>query len=115
MNITRVDLLGAVEKVVELLVNNEFEALSALTNGIRLDSTQMSEAISSYGRNLVMPPTGAYMSMDAIEVTGAKPRKWSVVMPLWTREEGRSDLAVELTLVERVGHWDVELDDIRVR
>lgn len=35
-------------------------------------------------------------------------------MPLWTIEEGRSDLSLELTLVENDKTISIELDDIHV-
>jgi hypothetical protein len=35
-------------------------------------------------------------------------------MPLWTREEGRSDLSVEITLIAQNGDFRIELDDIHV-
>lgn len=53
---------------------------------------------------------------DIVEVRGAVPPTWSVVVPVYTREEGRSDLSVELTIVELNGErYGVALDNIRVR
>ncbi len=40
-------------------------------------------------------------------------RQWAVAMPLWTKEEGRSDLRIELTIMD-ANPVVVEIDDIHV-
>jgi hypothetical protein len=35
-------------------------------------------------------------------------------MPLWTKEEGRSDLTLELTVTMGANDTQIELDDIHV-
>jgi hypothetical protein len=52
--------------------------------------------------------------MEVAAVREVKPPRWSIIMPLWTAEEGRSDLSLELTLVENGETTNVELDDIHV-
>jgi hypothetical protein len=52
--------------------------------------------------------------MNVVEIKNAKPNRWSIAMPLWSKEEGRSDLTVEITVIEREGGELVELDDIHV-
>ena len=53
--------------------------------------------------------------VETTRIVGAEPPAWSVVVPLWTREEGRSDLTAELTLTESsAGEIDLELDDLHV-
>ena len=52
--------------------------------------------------------------MDVIEVKNAQPRRWSIAMPLWTQEEGRSDLTLEITVIEQQNDFLVELDDIHI-
>jgi hypothetical protein len=52
--------------------------------------------------------------MSIYQVIGSKPREWAIVMPLWTREEGRSDLSLEATIVEDGQSFRIELDNIHV-
>jgi len=40
--------------------------------------------------------------------------RWWVIVPLWTQEEGRSDLSLEATVRERDGQISVEIDNIHV-
>jgi len=103
-----------VAAVVALLVEKNFERLVSLTRGIRLSSEEIARAVADYGRILIEPPTEAYELMQVVPVEGSKPRKWSVTMPLWTQEEGRSDLSVSLTLIESPEGLRVELDDLHV-
>jgi hypothetical protein len=46
-------------------------------------------------------------------VRGSNPKRWSVRFDLWTADEGRSDLTLELT-VEETDPLKIELDDLHV-
>jgi hypothetical protein len=59
-------------------------------------------------------PEEAWASADAIPVT-VRPGEWWVVLPLWTREEGMSDLSLEATVLELPSGVSVVIDDIHVR
>jgi hypothetical protein len=50
--------------------------------------------------------------MDVIEIEGGN--KWSVVMPLWSEEEGRSDLSIELTIIKYGNNFVFEIDDLHI-
>jgi len=103
-----------VREVIELLVTRRYAELEALTKGVRLSANEIGKAISDYGRQLIMPPDDAFRFLDATEVQGAQPPRWSATMPLWTSEDGRSDLSLELTLIRVQKTFDIELDDIHV-
>ena len=47
--------------------------------------------------------------MDIVEVMNASVPQFSIRMPLWTEEEGRSDLTMELTIKFCAEHIEVEL------
>jgi hypothetical protein len=106
---------SAVREVVRLLVDRRYIDVEAFTAGNRLTATEIEQAIREYGATLIFPPEDAFDSMDAIEVEGVSPPKWSVVMPLWTQQEGRSDLSLELTVEQRLEGTRVEIDNIHVR
>ncbi len=107
-------LRDPVRRIVEALAAKDYSQAATITNGIRLPEDQIRGAIEDYGRTLVMPPDDAFDDMDVVQVTGATPSQWSVRMSLWTEEEGRSDLSIELTLKESGGDFVVELDDLHV-
>ena len=101
-------------RVINLLVECKYPELEALTNGVRLKASDMDRAISEYGRKLVPPPQDAFKLMDVVEIKDAPNPRWLVAMPLWTQEEGRADLTVEITLIRCNKGFQVELDDIHV-
>ena len=104
-----------VEELSRLLASADYREIETLTSGTRLSSEEIAGVIAEYGRTVIIPPTEAYDYLDTIEVAGAATRTWSVTMPLWTAEEGRSDLSMELTLLELFdGTLRVELDNLHV-
>ncbi len=109
------NLEGTVQRVVSMLVQGDYEALERLTNGARLNAAELAGAVSEYGANLTLPPADSFDDLDVIEVEGQQPRQWSVNVDLWTTEEGRSDLTLELTLRDSIeGILKVEIDGIHV-
>lgn len=106
---------SAVRLVVRLLVDRRYIDVASLTARNRLTAGEIEQAIQEYGGTLVFPPEDAFSSMDVIELDGVSPPKWSVVMPLWTQQEGRSDLSIELTVEERLEGTRIELDNVHVR
>lgn len=103
-----------VREVVQLLVTGRYAEIEALTKGVRLSAPEMVKAIRDYGRQLVVPPDEAFGLMDVVEVQNAQPPRWSITMPLWTQEEGRSDLSLELTLIGDQKAFRIEIDDLHV-
>jgi hypothetical protein len=101
--------------VVAHLAGGRFSELERLSNGIRLSRGEMQEAVASYGRHLLEFPRDATDKIDYIVCVGSKPLRWSVVVPLFTREEGLSDLSLELALVEDGQYsYRVEIENIHV-
>jgi len=103
-----------VAQVLGLLAQKKYEQLARLTNGVRLSAQEMAQAVADYGRTLVEPPDDAFNLLDAVQVRGAEPPRWSITMPVWTKEEGRSDLSLELTVTDHCNSFGIELDDIHV-
>ena len=107
-------LAGPVQKVLTLLIAGKYKDIEALTHGVRLNSKAIGQAVADYGKKIIMPPADGFQLMNVVEVKNAQPRRWSIAMPLWTNEEGRSDLTLELTVVEETDGFTIELDDLHV-
>ncbi|MBN2569090.1 MAG: hypothetical protein JXB42_06635 [Deltaproteobacteria bacterium] len=103
-----------VQNIVQLLVNEEFQKIETLTAGIRLSANEIRTAIYEYGCTLILPPPSEYKTLDIIRIKDETASSWSVRMNLWTQEEGKSDLSIELTIKEEDGVSVVEFDDIHV-
>jgi hypothetical protein len=110
-------VISTVRRLIELLAAREYDAIASWTNGIRLSSEEIRYGIEEYGRAVTLPPKEFYFrSIDVIRVTNSEPACWGVVFPLWTVEEGMSDLSVEITVTRQgSSNMSLELDNIRVR
>lgn len=106
----------AIQRVATLLVEGKYAELQQLSRSRRLPADEMREAVLDYGRELVAAPGGFAQRADAVPVENATPRRWSVNVPLWTKEEGRSDLTLSITVVEADAPpgYAVEIDDLHV-
>jgi hypothetical protein len=90
----------AVRTVVDLLVRREYDGVERMTEGARMSAAEISEAIAEYGRTLVRPDPAEWWPLVEITPVAAERGKLHVAAPLWTAEEGRSDLMLELWLHE---------------
>ena len=110
--IARNHLIG---ELVTLLAHGEYDALLRKTRGSRLSAEQLAAAVRDYGRQIVPLPPPGYRLIDCVPIRGSKPPAWSVVVPLFTEEEGRSDLSLELSIAETLGDGYVaHIDNIHV-
>lgn len=108
------EIRGLVADLVSLLANGEFEKIELLTRATRLTAEQIRNVVENYGRTLMALPPEAFNLMEVVKVEVAKSESWSVVQPLWSKEEGRSDLSLEMTLVRSASGLIIELDDLHV-
>ncbi len=105
---------NATRDVVQRLVLGDYEGLARQTGRQRLSADQIRRAITEYGGHLQMPPARVFDMLDVIEIADSNPRAWSVRCDLWTQEAGRSDLSLELRLIESEGNLRVEIDGLHV-
>lgn len=104
---------AAVVSVVRLLVEGEYEVLAATTHGRRLSATELRTAVETYGRTLVELPRAALEELDVVQIEGLEPPTLNVLVDLWTAEEGRSDLTLELHLIARFDNaYEAEIMDL---
>ena len=105
-----------VRHLVGMLVAGDYAGLEAISRGRRLTAEQLRQAAEEYGRELRMPPEPVFGNIeDVIELEDATWRAWSVLVDLWTVEEGRSDLTLELVLTETGGEqYDIQIWDLHV-
>jgi len=74
---------------------------------------KIQSALSAYGKTLIEPASSAFEKLDVVEVTNRNPPEYSVWFHLWTKEEGLSDLSLQLTVADLGSDkLRIELDDI---
>jgi hypothetical protein len=98
--------------VVALLVARKYDLVEAMTRGQRLSAEALRFAVEEYGRVLTDVPEAAWsMDIAPMDEVGA----FHVIVDLWTEEEGRSDLSLELAARDRYnGAYEVEVLDLHV-
>jgi hypothetical protein len=100
--------------MVVIIAQGNYEMLIQRCAKSRLTSEDVQSAIREYGRKIIEPPVNAYQSLDVVPIRNAAVPTWSVRVPLWTEEEGRSDLTLEMTISLAHDHPVIELDDLHV-
>lgn len=112
---TTIEALRAASRdIVTKLASGDYEAVVGQCVKSRLSDSDLREVICEYDRHLIEPPADAYGTLDALQIAHAPVPSWSVRVPLWTKEEGMSDLTLELTVVLDERGLQIELDDLHV-
>ncbi len=108
-------LRASVSAITDRLAHGDYEGLYIAARASRLQATDVERVVREYGRHLVSLPVAAFQTIDVVAVPGTSPQRWSVVVPLWSKEEGRSDLSLELTVEESsASSYAIEIDDLHV-
>jgi hypothetical protein len=103
-----------IAQVVSLLVQGKYRELEWLSRGVHLGSDALEKAVTDYGRTLAAP-LGPRTEVDFIRIDDSSLPAWSANVPLFTEEEGRSDLTLTLTIrQDESGRYRVEIDDLHV-
>lgn len=108
------DLVKVVRGFVTKLVGGNYEEVVAECSASRMSSDDIRAVISDYGKTFIAPPADAYHDLDAVPVRTSATPTWSVRAALWSEEEGRSDLELQLTIIQQGDQWTIELDDLLV-
>jgi len=104
-----------VAQIMAMLAAGKYEQIVALTHGVRLSAEEIGNVLQDYGGEFIEPPDRAYSALDIVKVkTEIAPDKYSVQMPLWTSEEGMSDLTMDITIEFLNAKIKVELNDIHM-
>ena len=114
MNDPRIVLTA--KAILERLAAGRFDELEFLSEK-NIPQEKLRYAIDEYPANPVEPPDDFLATVDVVEIEDSSPRSWNVQFPIWAAEEGRSDLCVTITCIDREkfdGTLDFEIDGIWV-
>jgi hypothetical protein len=107
------NLMGQVRRLIEDLAARRYAEIAADGRAGRLTAAELRTAVEQYGRTLVPLPADGEMLVDVYEQT-SQPDVLTLDVPLWTREEGRSDLTLSVTAIRQGETYTVEVDDLHV-
>ncbi len=101
-------------ELLELLVLKRYSFIEMLTSGVRLKAVEIRSIIKDYGVTLTKPPERAYDLINIIKIDSQSIEEYSIRMPLWSEEEGRSDLTLDFAVRKVEEQMLVKIYDIHV-
>jgi hypothetical protein len=106
----------AILEIIDCLANKNYQRIALLAPQSRISPDDIELAIRQYGRDIISLPPSAHGLIDYVAIADASHPAWSVVAPLFTQQEGLSDLSLELELIQRTGDsYALSIDNVRVR
>ncbi len=108
-----IKLMGQVRRLIEDLAAGRYAEIAADGRAGRLTEAELRAAVEQYGRTLVPLPADGEVLVDIYEQT-SQPDAVTLDVPLWTREEGRSDLTLSVTATKQGETYTVEVEDLHV-
>jgi hypothetical protein len=103
----------AVTKLVDDLVQGKYKLAESDGRAGRLSAEELERAIRDYGRTLVTLPPDAWNIVDVYPIDAAHGVN-ALDIPLWTAEEGRSDLTLSIRAREDGTDVRIEIEDLHV-
>lgn len=107
------DFRAPIANLVDVLARGDFAALDRDGRSGRVGGDGLRRSIEEYGRTLTALPDGAFDLADAGTVND-RSGEWWIVVPMWTSEEGRSDLSLEVAALPTSDGHRFEITDLHV-
>lgn len=102
--------------ILRLLASQRYAELASLTRN-NYPEEDIQFAMEAYDATACEPPESFASRIDIIENERSTPAAWSVIFPIWTLEEGESDLSVNITCIDSEtenGNFEFDLIGIYV-
>ena len=108
-------LIDQLRRVQEDLCDRKMKELREILDH-RSSSVDVIRVLDEYPANFVYPPVHYEEELSIIHLDGSSLKciQLFIDMPLWSTEEGRSDLEVQLWAKFHENTWQIEISDIRV-
>lgn len=102
-----------IRRLVKDLAERRFAELEADGRAGRVTADELEHTIDAYGMTLTELPDEAIELIESYPVHG-QPGLFLVDVPLWTAQEGRSDLTLSVTIHQNETCATVEINDLGV-
>jgi hypothetical protein len=103
------------EKIVNLVMdmaNKNYRKIEAEKLNGRVSIADMERTINEYGKTLTPLPQEAFEIANIYNI--GEENRLDIYIPLWTKEEGRSDLTLSLICYLKNDGPAIEINDLRV-
>jgi hypothetical protein len=107
--------ISVIRTIVDCLAVEDYEGALETAPTTRMSAQNLADSIKDYGARIVPIPEHGLRQLEMTRVETAEISTWHVSVPIWTVEEGRSDLTLELW-VKHLGHglYGAEMLDLHV-
>lgn len=106
--------IRAVLDLLAALGRGDLAAVQTMTGGVRFSADSLRATIKRFGKTPTEPPADIASHFSIRPVPMTQEPTWSVGVPMWTKEDGRSEIEVRVRVVEGSGGVKVMLDAVRV-
>lgn len=103
------DYIGQIENYVACLANKDYQAAQDLTLSDSVPIENIQRRLKEYGNEITPLPVNAF---DLVLVYQITDNQIDIYLPLWSREEGRSDLTLSMTCFK--GEKKIRINDLEV-
>lgn len=107
------ELLNQVKRLVLDLVAGQYAAIAADGRAGRLSEEELRIAVTEYGHTLIPLPQDG-LTLVEVFPNKSNPDMASVNIPLWTQEEGHSDLTLSVTATKYGDRYTLHVEDLHV-
>ena len=105
-------LIKELNKIIILIVNKEYEELINEIDCQDLSSDYILNIIEDFGETLIVP---SLEELEQLNIVDIDENEWAIDFDLWTKESGKSDLTIQLTVKKNSDNsLNIQLDDIHV-
>jgi hypothetical protein len=101
-----------IREIVCSVSNRDYDIVKANYPNSRIDTDDLKRVVAEYGRIIVPLPEEAFSKAEIYKINDGN--RLDVYISLWTKEEGRSDLALSLSCCMINGTPTIEINDLRV-
>ena len=101
-----------IKEIVCNISINDYDTINAKKQNGRVDTNDLKRVIIEYGCTVIPLPDEAFYKAEVYYIKDDN--RLDVYIPLWTKEEGRSDLTLSLSCYDINGIPKVEINDLKV-
>jgi hypothetical protein len=101
-----------IEEIVNNISLNNYKAIEDKGQNGKVDIKDLERVIKEYGCTIIPLPEKAFSKAEVYKMKDES--RLDVYIPLWTEEEGRSDLTLSLSCYYNGNNNKVEINDLEV-
>ena len=115
MTVKSIDIQEFIPIIREFILdiaNGNYNILNQKYGHSRVSIDDLKRTIEEYGNHIIPLPEKAFDSVEKYYIDSEK--RIDIYLPLWTKEEGKSDLTLSISCYNNEPELYIEINDLRV-